>query len=110
MKKFYFILLFLFIISSGVHLHAQEEDIQSSEDIEGLSIYPNPTSSRTIYITSKFNLTKQVEIFDVFGNRIFFRILTARNGKLDISALKEGVYIIKIKEKDQSASRKLVIS
>lgn len=76
--------------------------------IEGLNIYPNPTSGDRIYISSKNNtLSKDVEIYDVLGKKI---LQTTISGKeLSISNIPTGVYIIKIKEGEATATRKLII-
>ncbi len=81
--------------------------ISPDQSIEGLSIYPNPTTSNKIYINSTKALTKRVEIYNVLGKRILFKILTSN--ELNISSLKPGVYIIKLKEKEKTATRKLVV-
>ncbi|MGJ8591877.1 MAG: T9SS type A sorting domain-containing protein [Aquaticitalea sp.] len=79
----------------------------STEVIEDLSIYPNPVSNGKIYITTKLNLTKEIEIFDVLGKKIYS---TSMFGKeLNISKLTPGIYILKIKENNSSATRKLVV-
>jgi hypothetical protein len=77
------------------------------EAIEGLNIYPNPVSSDRIYITSKLSQTKEVEIFDVLGKKILQATISGK--ELNISELTAGVYIIKIKEGDATATRKLIV-
>ncbi|TYA70036.1 T9SS type A sorting domain-containing protein [Seonamhaeicola marinus] len=79
------------------------------ENIEGLSIYPNPVnSSKTfIYITSNRNLVKNIEFFNVLGKRIYSTRLVGK--QLNITNLNKGVYILKITEGDVSETRKLVI-
>src|SRR5262245_35690625 len=75
--------------------------------IEGLSIYPNPTSGEKIYIVSKLALDKEVEIFDVLGKRILQTTVSSK--ELNIGNLNAGVYIIKIREGEASATRKLIV-
>jgi hypothetical protein len=109
MKKNYFYITLLFILFS-LGATAQENKSTAAagkEPIEGLNIYPNPASSDRIYITSKLAETKEVEIFDVLGKKVLQATL---NGKeLNISELTPGVYIIKIKEGDATATRKLIV-
>ena len=76
--------------------------------IEGLSLYPNPNNTGKVFITSKLNLDKKVEIFDVLGKKVID--VTLYTKELNISNLNPGVYIIKIKEGDASATRKLIIN
>ena len=58
-------------------------------------------------ITTKNNLTKDIEIFDVLGKKVFTASLFDK--ELNISKLTPGVYILKIKENNITATRKLVI-
>lgn len=78
------------------------------QTIEGLSLYPNPNNIGKVFITSKLNLDKKVEIFDVLGKKVID--VTLYTKELNISNLNPGVYIIKIKEGDASATRKLIIN
>jgi hypothetical protein len=108
MKK---ILLFLVLcISLGTSLaSAQDSRYSRSADqtVEGLSIYPNPTNSDRLFIVSKAGLDKEVTIFDVLGKKV---LQTELSGKeLNISSLTPGVYIIKIREEEATATRKLII-
>ncbi len=81
----------------------------AQQNIEDLSIYPNPvTNGKTfIYITSKRNMTKKVDFFNVLGKQIFSTVITGK--ELNISNLSKGVYILKITENNVSETRKLVI-
>ena len=77
------------------------------ETIEGLSLYPNPVSGDKIYITSTKNLEKEIEIYNVLGKAI--KKTKLRGKELDISSLVAGIYIVKIKEQNEIATRKLVV-
>lgn len=110
MKKFYFYITLLLFTLFSLGAAAQESKAApagGTEPIEGLNIYPNPVSGGKIYITSKSNLNKEVEIYDVLGKRILVASITAK--ELNVSELTSGVYIIKIKEGEATATRKLII-
>lgn len=114
MQKNYIVTLifsFLFLISFQGFSQSEMRNIptQQQNNIEGLSIYPNPVSNGKlyIYITSKQNLTKTIEIYNVLGKRISSTVLTGK--ELSISQLSTGVYILKITENNISETRKLVI-
>ena len=108
MKKNYFYIIILFLLfSAGATAQEAKPAAQQQEAIEGLNIYPNPVSSGRVFITSKTTLAKEVEIFDVLGKKVLQATL---NGKeLNITDLNPGVYIIKIKEGDAYATRKLIV-
>ena len=107
MPKNYILSFFLFLILATTHkIFAQNA---SQQKIEQLSIYPNPVNSnrQVIYITSKHNLTKQIEFFNAIGKKIHATIISGK--ELNISKLATGVYFLKITENNITETRKLVI-
>jgi hypothetical protein len=111
-KKYSFILLLLLVLGS---FSAQAQDSKSTATsktqesiIEGLTIYPNPTNSGRIYISTKLALDKKVEIFNVLGKKVLETVITSK--EVNVSNLTAGVYIIKIKEGEATATRKLIIN
>lgn len=113
MKKkyfYYFILVFTFL---SFHVSAQDVKqnvVSKSQEptIEGLTIYPNPTNSGKIYVTSKNASEKKIEVFDVLGKKVL-ETLTASK-EISVSNLSPGVYIIKVREGEASATRKLIVN
>lgn len=112
MKKnyIYFLLLFFFSFSASVVAQDSRSSVNKTQDptIEGLNVYPNPNNTGKVFITSKLNLDKKVEIFDVLGKKVID--VTLYSKELNITNLNPGVYIIKIKEGDASSTRKLIIN
>lgn len=111
MKNYFFILFLVFGLGFGAMGHAQIDPSKTAKvvtgDIVDLSIYPNPVSNGKIYITTKKNLTKAIEIYDVLGKKILVASLFGK--ELNISKLTSGIYILKITEGDSSSTRKLVV-
>ena len=111
MAKNYFysiiLLVFLFTLSASAQDNKQQPKTQETAAIEGLSLYPNPVSNGKVYITTKNDSDKEIIIFDVLGKKVMQTMLSSR--ELNVSNLMSGVYIIKINEKDASATRKLII-
>ena len=102
------ILLVLFVsFKSSAQEAKQQSKVQEAITIEGLNLYPNPVSNGKVYIATKDDLSKEIKIFDILGKEVFQAQLTSR--ELNVSALSPGVYIIKINEKQATATRKLVI-
>ncbi len=110
MKKIYLLLIFIGVVcfSFTTEMQAQVDttERQKPSKIEGLRIYPNPSTGDKLYITSEKNLTKTVRISTVLGEQILFKVLIGN--ELDISSLPQGVYAIQIKEGNQKATRKFV--
>ena len=103
MTKKYFYLAALLFCFFPVSVSAQE----GKQAIEGLNFYPNPVSSGKIFITSKSLADKEVAIFDVLGKKVLQAVLNSK--ELNISTLSPGVYIIKIREGEATATRKLIV-
>lgn len=108
-KYFYIALLFFLMLSAGAVAQESKGNTvdKAQESIEGLNIYPNPVSSDRVYITSKSSQSKEIEIYDVLGKKILHTTITGK--ELNITTLTAGVYIIKIKEGEATATRKLIV-
>ena len=109
MRKNYFysiILLALFALTASAQDNSRLQP-KNQEATDALGFYPNPVSNGKIYITSKTTGAKEVTVFDVLGKKVLQTTLSAR--ELNISSISPGVYIIKIKEGDASATRKLIL-
>jgi hypothetical protein len=111
MTKNYFYITILLVFLFSLSANAQEIKTQpktvESASIEGLNLYPNPISNGKVYIATKNDLDKEIIIFDVLGKKVLQTVLNSR--ELNVSNLSSGVYIIKIYEKEASATRKLII-
>jgi Secretion system C-terminal sorting domain len=109
MKKKYLYIVVLFFSLFSLSTIAQENKPSKTQEttIEGLNFYPNPVSNGKIYITSKSSLDKEVSIFDVLGKRVFQSLLSSK--ELNIANISPGVYIIKIREGEATATRKLIV-
>ena len=101
-KKYYYIT----ILSLFFGLTVAAQDIKNQPN-DVLGFYPNPVSNGKIYITSKTALEKEIVIFDVLGKKVMQT--TTSNKELNISTIPPGVYIIKIKEGETTATRKLIV-
>jgi len=107
LKRFIYIGIFC-LCAFGVQAQDVRANLRTADSgIEGLSIFPNPATGDKVYITSKSGSDKEVVIFDVLGKKV----LTAQlDGKeLNIATLSPGVYIIKVREEENTATRKLII-
>ncbi|SFN41898.1 Por secretion system C-terminal sorting domain-containing protein [Bizionia echini] len=106
-NTFITILVFLFFYSIGF-AQLQDKNLSNQEEnMEHLSVYPNPVSNGKLYVVTKNNFTKQVEIYNVLGKKIVSETLSGK--ELNISKIKPGIYIIKITENAISATRKLIV-
>lgn len=105
LKNYFHTLLLVFcLLSLGVFA---QDNKSLSNNIDGLSFYPNPVSNGKIYVTSKSGQDKEITIFDVLGKKVLQTTLTTK--ELNVSMLAVGVYIIRFKEGDDTATRKLIV-
>jgi hypothetical protein len=79
----------------------------SFDNINGLTMYPNPLSGNTLYLTSTANVAMSVQIFDLLGKEVLKA--TVVNNTVNVAKLTAGVYVVKITEEGKTATRKLVI-
>lgn len=110
-KKYFYITSLLLLFSLSISAQEGKDSSLNSkfqeQPFENLNIYPNPTGGDRVYISSKSLAPKEIEIFDVLGKKVMQTIINSK--ELNISSLSSGVYIIKIKEGDLRATRKLII-
>ncbi|MBT8284243.1 MAG: T9SS type A sorting domain-containing protein [Flavobacteriaceae bacterium] len=78
-----------------------------SQEIPNFKLYPNPAYSDVVYITSDYNDTKIITVYDVLGE-VVLRDRISTNS-LNISRLVPGVYVLQVKERHKSMTRKLVV-
>ncbi|MFD2561910.1 T9SS type A sorting domain-containing protein [Aquimarina rubra] len=77
------------------------------EPSEDFTIFPNPTNTGFINITTKSNTAITVSVFDMLGKQVVSQILN--NNILNISNLNAGIYIVKLDQNSASVTKKLVI-
>lgn len=78
-----------------------------SNQIAGLSVYPNPVTNGKLFITSENGAEKSIIIYDILGKQVLATSLI--NDVVNVGGLNAGVYIIKITEAGKIATRKLII-
>jgi len=101
MKKYYFILLFLFsVLSYG-------QTVPTNEEIEGFKLYPNPVTTGKVFIQTTNNLPKSISIYDVFGTLVLQTKI--KDKELNLDNIDAGVYVLRVIANNKVATRKLII-
>lgn len=106
MKKLYFVLL----MAIPIFIYGQElvsVNTEPVQELKGFKMYPNPAYGDEVYITTESNGTKEIKIFDVFGEVVLTSRITTNT--LDISRLVPGVYVLQVTEQKKTMTRKLVV-
>lgn len=70
-------------------------------------VYPNPTATGFVNITSTNANEMNVAVFDILGKQVVNAMVS--NNRLNVSTLNAGVYIMKISQNGASVTKKLVI-
>ncbi len=102
MKQLYTVILLFFLSMSFA-----QDGRNPNGEIPGFRMYPNPVTEGRIYITTNLNAPKQVVIFDVFGTQVLETTILGK--ELNLSPLVAGVYVLRVTEKGQVSTRKLIV-
>ncbi|WP_055447584.1 T9SS type A sorting domain-containing protein [Lacinutrix mariniflava] len=70
------------------------------------SMFPNPTTD-SVNIKTASNVATQVSVFDILGKQVINTTLNTE--RLDVSALKSGVYTVRLSQGNTTSTKKLVI-
>lgn len=106
MKKIYFVLIMaLPLFTFGQELvSVNTEQVQ---ELKGFKMYPNPVYGDEVYLTTATNGSKQIKIYDVFGDVVLTDRISTNT--LNVSRLVPGVYVLQVTEDKKTMTRKLVI-
>lgn len=85
-------------------------NILSTDDFNTneFSLYPNPTSTGEVTISSVNSGVVSVSVYDILGKQVKNETLGSDN-RLNVSSLKSGVYIMRILQDNATVTKKLVI-
>ncbi|SFN11625.1 Por secretion system C-terminal sorting domain-containing protein [Paenimyroides ummariense] len=113
-EKYLYIFLLLIITSFSAQAQTAKnsgvaDQVKTENTLDKVQIYPNPVTSGKIYINAENTSTKTIELYDMLGKRIVFTEMNGYQKELNVSNLKAGVYILKLSEKNNSITRKIVI-
>ncbi|MEX0273518.1 MAG: T9SS type A sorting domain-containing protein [Flavobacteriaceae bacterium] len=101
--RYLYLILFFFFLSFSYG----QDAVGKASSIEGFKLYPNPTINGKVYISTKAKAPKRILIFDVLGTKVMETTLIRE--ELNVSDLGAGVYLLRVIEKGEVATRKLVI-
>ncbi|MCC1483046.1 T9SS type A sorting domain-containing protein [Winogradskyella immobilis] len=84
--------------------------VLSNDDfnVTNFSLYPNPTSTGEVTISTVNSGAISIMVYDILGKQVKNEALPS-NGRLNVSSLKSGVYIMRITQDNATVTKKLVI-
>lgn len=84
--------------------------ISDLENLEKVRIYPNPTTSGQINIKTINQTISQIKIYSVLGKEIYSAANPMFKGQFfSIDNLKTGIYLLKLSNATQTATKKLIV-
>ena len=109
MTKKYFHILTLVLLFSSLSMMGQENNQSNMQPqpTEALSFYPNPITDGKLYISSKNAMSREITVFDVLGKVVFKTTTLAK--EINLQSIQAGIYLIRIKEGEQTSTKKLII-
>ena len=81
----------------------------ASNTISGFGVYPNPVKGNTLTVTTSSTEAKTINIFNVLGRKVFSQRFSSMNKTFNVSEIASGVYIMKVTEGNNMATKKLII-
>ena len=78
-------------------------------EIEELTIYPNPLIDGKLTIYTSSSSIKQIELYNIVGKKVFSAVISGARNEINLGKLNEGVYLIKVTENDKTVMQKLVV-
>lgn len=75
---------------------------------DSFKLYPNPSNSGFVNITSTGLGAIQANVFDMLGKQVVIDT-TVVNGRLNVSDLNAGIYIVKLTQNNSTTTKKLII-
>lgn len=75
-----------------------------------VTLYPNPARGKIYLIFNNNHGKTQISINDILGKVLINNIIPEENGEINVSSLKDGIYLIRILINNTTVTKKLVIS
>lgn len=91
-----------------VHVNSCKENNLININEGDFIIYPNP-ASQIITITAENKVIEFIEIYNSFGKLVFFKKHNNSNLIINVSDMKKGIYLAKIKSCDKYSTIKFIL-
>lgn len=86
---------------------AQTLSTENFESAGSFKLYPNPSNTGFVTIKSNQMGAVQAQVFDLLGKQVINTVVN--NERIDVSNLNAGVYVIKLTQDKNTATKKLII-
>ncbi|MEL6924058.1 MAG: T9SS type A sorting domain-containing protein [Bacteroidota bacterium] len=86
----------------------QSTSVKEAAAILPMRLFPNP-ATQEVTLELIDNQPAQVELFDLHGKRLLFETTRGSTTNIDISAFAKGIYLVRVSNENQVATKRLVI-
>ncbi|HIE44806.1 MAG TPA: T9SS type A sorting domain-containing protein, partial [Flavobacteriaceae bacterium] len=76
--------------------------------LNNIEIYPNPSLDKQITIENKDNISLDVEIYSIKGNKVYNTIIT-KTKEINLNTLSNGVYLLKLTSSNSMTTKKVIL-
>lgn len=86
-------------------------DVKETEASFSFNVFPNPNTigKFTLQHSDSELRIKSLEVYNVYGEKVYSGTLQHNNSIIDISNQPSGIYLLNIKTEDESSTQKLII-
>lgn len=94
-------------LAMRIDLDGSNSPFNETEKLD-LLLYPNPAKTEVL-LNGNFNTTVSINLYDINGRRVFYKNNVYNDERMDISGLKNGIYIYVVKSDARLATGKLMV-
>jgi len=78
---------------------------------QGIKVYPNPNNGYFTVELNNINTGSEVYIYDLLGAKIFDTTIEDQtSSKINLSKIKKGIYIVKVVDRNQQFTKKMIVN
>ncbi len=79
----------------------------NSEKLQDMLCYPNPTNGK-VNIDVSENFVQQITVVDLAGRVIVTKTAILQNSTIDLSGLKNGIYVVRVQTNNEVLTTKII--
>ncbi len=80
-----------------------------SNNLEFISIYPNPSANGVFYVSNEQLATLDITVFDTTGKIVLKQVSNNPSTQINLSKQTKGIYFVKIDNKNMVVTKKVVV-
>ncbi len=86
------------------------EDNHINSQIGSINIYPNPANDVVCVETRNYSSPIRIELFSIEGCLVYSTETTKINSNINLASLNNGVYFVRISDKEKQITKKIIVN